>query len=204
MRVLKFLFILVLSVTCSIESYSQSKVRFSDISNLTYQLDCATNQIFCSYKNISQLWKKEFLKTEKDSEIFSEWGKLRKFNSKHINLRDESGNRNSSLNLFEKISIAGLQAHNLDDYLSRLDLLTSPQERAGFERVARHFYPKFTVWWDKEIAQKGATFRLKIKEVLDSEKVSSQISKFIDFYAVALTPNYNTSFNLLFVPDALK
>ena len=205
MKNLKLLFVIVLLSVLSAESYSQNKVRFSEISNLTYQLDCVSNQgIPCSKRNLSQLWKKEFLQTEKDSTMIKEWGELRKFNSKYINLSNQEGNRRASLSLFQKIRIAGLQANGISDYLTRLDLLTPPQERAGFEKVVRHFYPKFKVWWDKEVAQKGETFRLETKKVLDSPKVSRQINNFVNFYSPSLTSDYDTSFNLLYVPVTIK
>lgn len=205
MKIFKFLFVFVVLFSFVGKSHSQNSVRLSEISNLTYQLDCVSNQrIACSVQNLKQLWKEEFLKTDKDSAMLDEWNKLRKFNSKYINLSDQQGNRSTSLNLFEKIRIAGLQADSIDDYLSRMDLITPPQERAGFERVIRHFYPKFKAWWSKEIAEKGNKFQSEINEILQSEKVTGQINRFISFYSPSLTPNYATSFNLIYVPSAIK
>jgi hypothetical protein len=106
--------------------------------------------------------------------------------------------------LFDKIRIAGFQAASVEDYAQKLDLLTNPAERREFERVVRHFQPKFNLWWRREAAKFGTSFAKQTEALLRSPKISSQIKQFYDFYAPVLPADYEISFNLFYVPNTVK
>jgi hypothetical protein len=63
------------------------RVKFDEIANLTYQLDCvASLPVSCSGGNLGELWKREFLKSDEDRRILKEWARLRDFYSTSVRL----------------------------------------------------------------------------------------------------------------------
>lgn len=136
--------------------------------------------------------------------MLKEWARVRERYEQEVEVKGENGNEKLSLDLFDKIRIAGLQANGVDDYTARLDLLTVPSDRNSFEKVIRHFQPRFKDWWQKEAAKSGDDFARQTDVLLRSPKISGQIARFYNFYAPDLPGNYEISFNLLYVPDTVK
>jgi hypothetical protein len=199
-----FPIILIIFVTTSAPAQFRMRVKFAEIANLTYQLDCVANlPISCSGGNLNELWKREFLKSDEDRRMLKEWARLRDFYSTSVRL-GKSGESSAYLSLFDKIRIAGFQASSVEDYAQKLDLLTNPADRREFERVVRHFQSKFNVWWRREAARIGDPFAKQTDALLRSPKISSQVKQFYDFYAPILPADYEISFNLFYVPDAVK
>lgn len=177
------------------------KVRFEEIANLTYQLDCVGNlPINCGVGNLGELWNSEFLKTGEDRLMLKEWERLRDLYSQNVQL----GKASSSLSQFDKFRIAGFQATGAEDYAARLDLLTNPADRRLFERVIRHFQPAFKRWWQREAVKSGDSFAKQTDALLRSPKIFGRIKQFYDFYASVLPADYEISFNLLYIPGAVK
>lgn len=180
------------------------KVRFSEIANLTYQLDCVGDlPVNCSAGKLGELWKRELLRTDEDRRTLAEWKRLRELYSPQVRINKSSAVAGSSfLSLFDKIRIAGLQSASVEDYAERLDLLTAPADRRAFERVVRHFEPRFSLWWRREALKAGDKFAADTGALLRSPKISAQIRRFYDFYAPLLPDDYEISFNLFYVPDS--
>jgi hypothetical protein len=196
------LFLIFNSVT--VDAQVQVRVKFNEIANLTYQLDCVGDlPVNCSRGNLGELWKREFLKTNQDREMLKEWARLRDRYNKTVELTEKNGEK-SYLSMFDKIRIAGFQANSVDDYVSLLDLLTNPSDRLSFERVIRYFQPKFNVWWKLETVKCGDGFTKQTDVLLRSPKISQQIKQFYNFYSPELPADYEISFNLFYIPDFVK
>lgn len=167
----------------------EARVRFTPIANLTYQLDCVAGlPLHCSAANFEELWKREFLRTDEDRAMVKEWKRL----------------RDAHASLFDKFRIAGFQATGVEDYATRLDLLTNPPERRAFEKVVRHFHPRFVAWWQKEAAGAGGEFAKQTETLLRSPKIAEPVRQFHRFYAPVLPEAYELHFNLLYVPELVK
>jgi hypothetical protein len=180
------------------------RVKFGEIANLTYQLDCVANlPVSCSGGNLSELWKREFLKTDEDRRMLKEWARLRDIYSQNVRL-GKAGVSSSYVSLFDKIRIAGFQATSVEDYALKLDLLTNPADRREFERVVRHFQPPFNLWWRREAVKPGASFAKQTDALLRSPKIAASVKQFYDFYAPVLPADYEISFNLFYIPYTVK
>lgn len=198
---LLLLFIIILSVQFTAEAQIQVGVKFNEISNLTYQLDCVSDlPIHCSRQNLGDLWTHEFLKTDEDRRMLKEWARLRDLYTKDVQVSKDS----APVRLFDKIRIAGFQAQSVEDYATRLDLLTVPADRRSFERVVKHFEPRFKLWWKREAITSGDEFTKQTDTLLRAPKISAYIKQFYDFYQPALPDNYEIGFNLFYVPSSIK
>lgn len=199
-----FLFLIILTVSTVAKTQIQVRVKFAEIPNLTYQLDCVSDlPVNCSRQNLGELWTGEFLKTDEDRRMLKEWARLRDLYSKDVQL-SKSSEANSSINLFDKIRIAGFQSSGVEDYAARLDLLTAPADRASFERVIRFFEPKFKIWWQTEAIKAGDEFAKQIDILLRSPKIAEPIKQFYNFYQPVLPADYEISFNLFYIPSSIK
>lgn len=182
--------------------------NFSEYSNLTYQLDCLNNLTYCTRDDYEALWKKEFLKNEEDKRMLESWRIIRNRYQKYFEI-DSSikfplDPRANGVNLFTKIQIAGLQAKSLEDYLSRLDLLVVPFEREEFVKVIKYFQPRFSVWWECEAKIKGAAFVKKTENLMATESIKTNISKFYRFYQPSLPEGYLITFDFFYRPQVVK
>jgi hypothetical protein len=199
-----FSLFLIAFISMTARAQFQVKVKFREIANLTYQLDCVGNlPVYCSAGNLGELWKREFLKTEEDRRMLGEWTRLRELYSRNVQVGKSSG-ASAYLSLFDKIRIAGFQAEGIADYAEKLDLLTAPADRRAFERVLRHFYPSFSDWWRREAFKAGADFAAQTDALLRSAKINEPVKQFYNFYAPLLPADYEISFNLFYIPDAVK
>lgn len=202
----RYLFLLLLITTVLTTAHAQFrvKVKFGELPNLTYQLDCIAGlPVNCGAGNLGELWKREFLKSDEDRRMLEEWARLRELYSQNIKV-GKSPEVTSSLSLFDKIRIAGFQASSVEDYAARLDLLTVPADRRSFERVIRHFYPRFDDWWRREAFKSGDNFAKQTDSLLRSPTISASVKQFYDFYAPVLPADYEISFNLFYIPDFVK
>ena len=199
------LFIVISFISITAEAQIQVQVKFGEIPNLTYQLDCIGDlPINCSRQNLDDLWTREFLKTDEDRRMIKEWARLRDLYSKDIQLSREAGANYSSISIFDKIRIAGFQADGVNDYLARLDLLTVPADRASFERVICYFDPRFKIWWQAEATKSGDEFARQTEVLLRSPKITELVRQFYNFYQPVLPKDYEISFNLLYIPAVVK
>ena len=200
-----FLLSLISFVSITAKAQIRARVKFSEIPNLTYQLDCVGDlPVNCARQNLGDLWTREFLKTDEDRRMLKEWARLRDLYSKDVQLSKETDANYSSISFFNKIRIAGFQADGADDYLSRLDLLTTPFDRAAFERVIRYFEPRFKIWWQTEAIKTGDEFAARTGVLLRSPKISEPIRQFYNFYQPVLSKDYEITFNLFYIPASVK
>lgn len=208
MRTNFFIFALIVSFAAfasAADAPFRVSVKFGEIPNLTYQLDCLADAgINCSRENLGELWRREFLIADEDRRMLKEWARLRELYSKEVEFSEDAGANSSSINLFDKIRIAGFQAASVEDYAARLDLLTAPADRTAFERVVRHFEPRFRVWWLTEAAKSGDEFARQTDALIRSAKISEPLKQFYNFYAPVLPAEYEISFNLFYIPGAIK
>ncbi len=199
------LFIFISFVSITVKAQIQTQIKFGEIPNLTYQLDCVADlPVSCSRQNLGDLWTREFLKTDEDRRMLKEWARLRDLYSKDVQLSKETDANYSSISIFNKIRIAGFQADGADDYLARLDLLIVPADRASFERVIRYFEPRFKIWWQSEAVKMGDGFARQTGVLLRSPKIAEPIRQFDNFYQPILPENYEITFNLFYIPAAVK
>src|SRR5262245_9789648 len=102
---------------------SRFRVELSEIANLTYQLDCLGGLVNCVEEDYKALWDEKLLKTPEDRKQLEEWVALRKRYqikaSLPVSEEAPAGGRHGEISLFVKQRIAGLQAADLTDYLSR-------------------------------------------------------------------------------------
>ena len=200
-----FLSVIIFLFSTCVEAQIQTRVKFGEIANLTYQLDCVGDlPVYCSRQNLGDLWAREFLKTDEDRRMLKEWARLRDLYSKSLQISDDANQNVSAINLFDKIRIAGFQATSVEDYAQKLDLLTAPTGRASFERVVRHFEPRFKIWWQTEAIKEGDEFAKQTDALLRSPKLSDLLKQFYDFYAASLPAGYELSFNLFYTPNLIK
>ncbi len=199
------LFVVISFISTTVKAQIQARIKFGEIPNLTYQLDCVGDlPISCSRQNLGELWTREFLKTDEDRRMLREWARLRDLYSKDVRLSKETDADYSLISIFNKIRIAGFQADGTDDYLARLDLLTVPADRASFERVIRYFEPRFKIWWQAEATKSGDAFARKTETLLSSPKIAEPIRQFYNFYQPVLPKDYEITFNLFYIPASVK
>lgn len=202
------LFILFVSTASAQTQPFRFALNFNEFTNLTYQLDCLSNLTYCTTPDYQALWQKEFLKDEADKKMLESWRSIRNRYQKYFEIDNDLkfpiSRGSSGVNLMTKIQIAGLQAKNLEEYQTRLDLLVVPFEREEFVKVIKHFQPKFSAWWEKEAKPKGANFANKTEELLNNDGVKSNITKFYAFYQPSLPAEYLITFNLFYRPQVVK
>jgi hypothetical protein len=200
-----FAFLLVFLFSSIVaEAQFQVRVKFNEIANLTYQLDCVSDSpVNCSQKNFTELWNREFIKSATDREMIAEWKRLRETYAQDFKLSDNEGGE-YSVSIFEKLRIAGFQSDSIEDYTKRLDLLTAPVDRDSFERIIRHFEPRFKTWWEREAAKNGDEFARQTDALIRSPKISVPLRQFYNFYEPVLPENYELMFNLFYTPNFLS
>lgn len=202
-RFFALLFVLLFSFIAA-QAQFQVRVKFNEIANLTYQLDCVSGApISCSDRNFTELWNREFLKSAADREMLADWKRLRDTYAQDFKLSDGEGGE-YSVSIFEKLRIAGFQSDSIEDYTKRLDLLTAPIDRDSFERIIRHFEPRFKNWWEREAVKSGDEFARQTDALLRSPKISVPLRQFYNFYEPVLPDNYELTFNLFYTPNFLS
>lgn len=182
----------LLALACApAEGALRFKVELSEVANLTYQLDCVGGLIPCGDQDFKAFWEKDLLKTPKDRARLAAWVALRERYERNVELEAEGetpplAGGTPTLDLGQKIRIAGLQARSLDDYASRLEILVLPTDRAAFLRAVQGFLPAFEVWWKGEAVERGRPFVSGIEDLLNDPKVARPFARIVRFYAPAL------------------
>lgn len=183
---------------------SRFRVELSEIANLTYQLDCLGGLVSCVEEDYKALWDERFLKTPEDHKQLADWVDLRQRYQLEVSLPASAESplipRHSEINLFVKLRIAGFQAADLEDYLSRLELLVGPADRARFARVLRHFLPSFDRWWQGEALPRGRPMAQKLGALLGTPQVAGLLARIERFYAPGLDPGSTLRLSLMARP----
>lgn len=205
---LLFIFLSSFAVKAQLNQTYRFQVSFEEIANLTYQLDCLNDFTYCQKADYEKLWQNEFLKSDNDRKMLEAWKEIRGRYTEQIDMPSAIKfpiiNRMDYINSADKIQIAVFQAKNIEEYLTRLDLLVLPKDREKFEEVVRYFQKTFTVWWEKEAKQNGQTFATKTNEILSSAKIKDNINRFYNFYQPSLPKDYLISFDLFYRPNLVK
>ena len=193
--------VILLTVYTTANAQFQVRVKFNEIANLTYQLDCVSDlPVSCSQRNFTELWNREFIKSAADREMIADWKRLRETYSQDFKVSDDEGGE-YSVSIFEKLRLAGFQSDSVEDYTKRLDLLTAPIDRDSFERIVRNFEPRFNNWWKREAVKTGDEFARQTDALIRSPKISVPLRQFYNFYEPVLPDNYELTFNLFYTPD---
>lgn len=199
-----FLLIVFVFSSATAQAQFQVRVKFNELANLTYQLDCVSDlPLSCSQGNFTELWNREFIKSAADREMIADWKRLRETYAQDFKLTDNEGGE-YSISIFEKLRIAGFQSDSVGDYTKRLDLLTAPVDRDAFERIIRHFEPRFKVWWERDAVKSGDEFARQTDALIRSPKISVPLRQFYNFYEPVLPENYELTFNLFYTPDFIN
>lgn len=188
------------------------QVRLDAFPNLTYQLDCVADVgIPCSQENYRALWQRELLRSPRDSALVAQWRSVRARYAQEVVPRPEPGGvtfplsgRVESLDLDERIRIAGLQSLSAQDYAPRLELLVLPGDGERLLEVVRHFQPRFDAWWRREAAVAGAPFARATEALLRGERTSRRLAAFARFYGSRLSTGDTLRFVLLYRPELVK
>lgn len=189
-------------------SFAEIKVRihFSPVANLVYQLDCISNELpHCSRATYKDLWQEHFTKGPEDEALIKNWGELMSRYSPELEFEESKirliSGRFEGVKLATKIRIASFQSSTLPDYFNRLDLVVISRDRAKFEKVVTHFYPRFEKWWNKTALPKGKDFTKKTDGLLKRRDISKRLGQYANFYEVNLPKDYVVHFNLFYRPD---
>jgi hypothetical protein len=212
MRVLPVVAVLLLASAPLRAQVPPLQVRLDAFPNLTYQLDCVADaDIPCSTENFRALWGRELLRTARDSAMVGQWRAARARYSQEVAPKPEPGEvsfplsgRFESLDLHERVRVAGLQSLSANDYASRLELLVLPRDRERLLEVVRHFQPRFDAWWRREAAVAGARFAQATEALLRGERTSRRLASFARFYGSVLPPGDTLRFVLLYRPELVK
>lgn len=186
----------------------QIKINYSPISNLVYQIDCVSGYVpSCSDNNYRELWAKEFLKDDADKTMITAWTAiLSKYKANAILVAPigSADIAEQDVDLSEKIRIASFEVDNLEDYMSRLDLVLLTGDRIEIEKIVRHFYPRFETWWNKEASKKGKSFVAATDTILKSKDIQKKVNQFAHFYEAHLPSDFVVTLNLFFRPEFVK
>ncbi len=183
-------------------------VNFEELPNLTYQLDCVTGHATCHAADFRALWDREFLRSDDDRKQLAEWKAARDRYVTTYQLPSDGETfpiepPHASVDVSQRIAVAGLQARSLSDYLTRLDLLVLPRDRAVFEQVVRCFEPRFAVWWNRSRAH-GAAFARSSRRLLTTKPIAALIEQFVAFYRPHILGGDAVEFDLLLRPGFVK
>ncbi|MES2180392.1 MAG: hypothetical protein V4550_21250 [Gemmatimonadota bacterium] len=178
-------------------------VRASEASNFLYQLDCVSEAIApCGRTDFSALWEAELLRSKADSNALAEWRRLRARYQRYVAIDSQGTPR--GLDLGEGIRIAGFQSESVDAFLLRLDLLVLPEDRARWSRAARHFWPMFDRWWQREAASGLQRFADSTRALLERDAIRRQLGDFAAFYHAELPANDSVTMTLIVRPNLVR
>ncbi len=189
-------------------AFAEIKVsmNYTPTANLVYQLDCLSESIpHCSRETYRDLWQKQFFMTDEDQAMVKSWGELMKRYHPELELSDlkeqEITGRFEGVQLARKIRIASFQSTSMADYFNRLDLVILPKDREKFEKVVRHFYPRFEKWWKTTALPVGAKFTQQTDALLKRPDISKKLKQYAHFYQANLPDAYVVHFNLFYRPE---
>ncbi|MBT4760686.1 MAG: hypothetical protein HOO06_03215 [Bdellovibrionaceae bacterium] len=182
---------------------------FNPFANFIYQLDCVSDSLrACSSKNYKALWDLEFLKLKKDQELIKDWRNLKQRYSVSYQINsleyDRFNIKNTNVNIQNKLRITSLQSKNIEDFLKRLDILLTQQDKAKARLVVSHFYPKFLNWWNNQVQAKGQLFVNKSTQLLNRPDIVNKINQFYNFYEASLNKDIKIPFNFYYRPNLVQ
>ncbi len=184
------------------------RVLFSEVANLTYQLDAVSGVLgHIDPSDYQALWKRDFLRTAEDEARLKSWGTLKKryyasANLDGVSMPFEASPR--SVSLFDNIRVAAFRAKTDEEFLSDAALLMVPADVAKMGEILRYFSPRFHVWWKSEAEGRGKTFVKKVDRLMRSEPTRGEIERFRSFYGPSLPEGARVYFSLLYRPNLAK
>lgn len=181
-------------------------VHFTPIANLVYQLDCIGREdLHCSRNAYQDLWNKQFLKADEDQALLKSWGELKNRYSEEFEFEDSKqrsiSGRFEGVRLSNKIRIASFQSSSQEDYFNRLDIVIAPKDKQKFEKIIRHFYPRFEKWWKTVALPRGKGFAKQTQVLLKKPEITKKLNQFAHFYEVSLPEDYIVHFNVFYRPE---
>lgn len=184
------------------------EVIYSEVANLTYQLDVVAGENpSADPSNFQQLWKQEFLKTDADQAMVDQWKRVCDRYHASVQLPGLAmplETEWSSIDLSERVRILGLGAPTLEAYGEGLSLLVLPKDGLLFQQVLDHFRPAFHAWWVREAEPKGQRFVTEIRSELSKPALLEQVERFRHFYGSTLPDGYVARFSMVYRPELVK
>lgn len=185
----------------------KTKVIYSEIANLTYQLDVVGRLAQSpDPRNFDRLWNEEFLKTDLDRAMLKQWQEVRGRYGETVQLPTEPWPLESEMayvDLGERMRIVGLGATSPAEYSRDLALIVLPKDGMRLEQVLAHFRPAFHLWWVKEAEPKGKSFVAAMAKELGRPALSEQIERFRRFYGSVLPDGYVAPFSMIYRPKLI-
>lgn len=180
------------------------EVIYSEVANLTYQLDTVAGlNRATDPRDFQALWKRDFLKSPEDQVFLDRWTAIRRRYEVSVNMPSlfmPLTPRRSSISISDRIRSAGLEAKSFEDYEADLNLLVLPTEVHEFTDVLKHFQPTFRRWWTAEAAEKGKTFATGMQARLQEPQIVQSVERFRKFYGSQLPDGYRAPFSLIYRP----
>ncbi len=131
-------------------------VRISPVANLVYHLDCLSGYRRCTRAAFDELWQRLDWNAE-DERLLIRWQQLQERYRLYADFTTSAPEapypytfpylQARGIDIGEKLRLASLQSRDLADYGERLRLLLQPRDAREAMAVARHFEPRFEVWW---------------------------------------------------------
>jgi hypothetical protein len=184
------------------------RVMFSEVANLTYQLDAVSGVLaHLDPGDYQALWRRDFLKTAEDEARLKSWGALKKRYYASANLEGASMPFEApprSVSLFDGIRVAAFRAKTDEEFLGDAALLMVPADVAKMGEILRYFSPRFHVWWRKEAEGRGKAFVKRVDRLMRSEPTRGEIERFRRFYGPSLPERAQVYFSLLYRPNLAK
>jgi hypothetical protein len=200
---------LVLLSTLAQPAWSESRFRWQfhalPIANLVYQLDCLSGQGHCSVESYRQLWQNELQWSVEDQQKLVEWRKIKdayrlqwEFNTDVPKLTFPL--RFEGLDMVRKFRLPALEAREMDDYRSRIALLTRPVDADQIQAIVAHFYPRFEHWWKNQAETKTEYAANEFMQLIQARHLDQWAEKAAYFYASQMPQGALLNFHFMLRP----
>ena len=174
-------------------------IRVSPLANLIYQMDCIQGpEISCGHPDFEKLWEQEFIKSVTDKEVLEDWGRLRLEYAVPPKFKESKKGEEW---LTVKLRLASFQAIDRTDYLRRLDLVLTPEDRRRASKVVDYFYPRFEKWWRHYAQKKSLAVARELNTYLGNSVVKHRLVEFAKFYRSDLPKDFTVPLHLIFRPE---
>ena len=193
------------SVAHAAEAPVRFDVVYRELPNLVYQLDCVSGATHgCSRAAYQAWWDKQLLRDADDRAALDRWRAVHQRYGELVQLEIPValplGRRGDVVALEARLRIAGLLATSVEDFVSRVDVLVLPADRATLSEVLKRFEPRFRPLWQAQ-AKAGQAFAADLTRVLQRKDVVELTGKLRAFYDGQVPADRPLPFVVLDRPD---
>lgn len=195
------------------EDLRTSKLNFifesTQISSLTYQLDCLADLIHCDREPIKQFWDTQNWNASDETAI-KKWAQIQE---KYTNVGGEvletrerhPGKagfplRNNSISFDRKFRIASFISDEIKDYRKNLGLLMLPDDVNEAMEVIETFRARHEKWWQSYGYSQTKIFTEKFIKLLDEKDLFPLIEKVSNFCQASLSAKTPIFFHFFILP----